>query len=415
MSPSTHKGGVIMPSVSFRTASTKTNIKHNNRERNPTNSDPARTPDNINFVQRDIAEVYAELFQPSLDKYNHSMKRSDRKIDDYYKKSLHDKKTKEQHEIIVQVGTIDDSKQYWEKYKDILTEYMTDFQDRNEHLKVYNAVLHLDEATPHLHINFVPYADYDKGLKRRVNFEKAMKQQGFNTFLDWRTTEVSTLEHLMNVRNLKRDLVGTHEKYLSPQEYKNITHEIVKQANEQKQAIIQEIQSQKFILVEANNIDTLAPKKSITGVYKLTEPEMSHYKATLKENQVLKSENSALSKDLIQKKTENGWLITLLDKLKLKALKIMEQKIIDLKAEVQNLMKSIYQKDQQLESQENKFANETDQLKDKFSWAEEIIETNPVLNQKYQDGKVNYIKRMAFERRQQSKGKNNLRDYSQGR
>jgi hypothetical protein len=40
---------------------------------------------------------------------------------------------------------------------EILDEFMNDFQKRNPRLYVFSAHLHTDKATPHLHIDFVPY------------------------------------------------------------------------------------------------------------------------------------------------------------------------------------------------------------------------------------------------------------------
>lgn len=37
----------------------------------------------------------------------------------------------------------------------VLDEYMKGFQERNPQLRVFSAHLHMDEATPHLHIDFV--------------------------------------------------------------------------------------------------------------------------------------------------------------------------------------------------------------------------------------------------------------------
>ena len=64
--------------------------------------------------------------------------------------------------------------------KMILDEYYQGFQQRNPHLKVFSAHLHMDEATPHLHIDFVPFTTGSKrGLETRVSLKKALEQQGF--------------------------------------------------------------------------------------------------------------------------------------------------------------------------------------------------------------------------------------------
>lgn len=62
----------------------------------------------------------------------------------------------------------------------ILDEYMQDFQRRNLTLRVFSAHLHMDEATPHLHIDFIPYTTGSKrGLETRVSLKKALAELGF--------------------------------------------------------------------------------------------------------------------------------------------------------------------------------------------------------------------------------------------
>ena len=63
---------------------------------------------------------------------------------------------------------------------ELIRDFADSFQARNPHLRVFNAVIHLDEATPHIHIDFVPFATEQKrGLSTRVSLTKALEQQGF--------------------------------------------------------------------------------------------------------------------------------------------------------------------------------------------------------------------------------------------
>lgn len=223
------KWGAAMPTISFRKSSRHTNIRHNNRERIPKNADPTKSKDNVYF-NLPIQEVYNSVFSEAVADYNSQQKRNDRKIDNYYKKTLHDKKTREQQELIVQVGDfldVEKNPDNWDKFEDILIEYVNGFQKRNPQLALYNAALHQDEATPHLHLNFVPFANYEKGLKRRVNFEKSLKQQGFEDFASWRLNETDVLEKLMNEKGLEREYVGSH-KYAEIKDYKIVAREVEK-------------------------------------------------------------------------------------------------------------------------------------------------------------------------------------------
>lgn len=216
-----------MSSISFHTDIT-TSISHNNRINIYGNKDINldKLNENIYYVQTDIRELYKNEFDDAVNEYNSKQKRNDRKIDDYYKKVLHDKKTEHQRELIVSIGTKHEntSEDILKNKKDILDEYMRNFQERNPNLKVYNAAMHLDEANPHLHINFVPVAHYDKGLKKRVAYEKALKEQGV-TFEQWREKETSFIEDLMRKKGIERTFEGSH-KHMTVREYKELREEI---------------------------------------------------------------------------------------------------------------------------------------------------------------------------------------------
>lgn len=229
-----------MPSISFRKSGHHTSINHNNRVFKNKNVDESRTKNNIIFIQEDIKKTYSIIFDKSVNEYNQTQKRADRKINNYYEKIKNDKKTNVQQELIIQIGDITNAEENWDKYKNILNEYAKKFIETNKNLVVYNAALHLDEATPHLHINFVPVGHYEKGLKCRVSFDKAIKEQGFETFTDWRNVEISKIESMMNDLGLERELVGSHD-YQEIKDYKFIKNEIDKEINRLKNNNIQDI------------------------------------------------------------------------------------------------------------------------------------------------------------------------------
>lgn len=220
-------------SVSLKKATNKTNIKHNNRvmnekekERN-SHIDPSRSHENKYLVQKDVKKLYQEEFGEVLEKYNAKQKRNDRKIDDYYKHIQSSKKTSLQQEMIVQVGDMKDFnyRADYEKANEILLEWFKGFEKRNPNLKVYNAVIHNDEASPHMHVNFVPVASgYKRGLEKQVSFDRAIMQQDVKLdktrpFDDWREKEVRSLEKILQEHGIERKLVGTNE-YKDVNEYK---------------------------------------------------------------------------------------------------------------------------------------------------------------------------------------------------
>lgn len=202
-------------------------LAHNNRENvhgNP-DIDTSRTHQNICYVKRDIQELYHEVFDKAVADYNAKQKRSDRKIDDYYKKILHDKKTEHQRELIVAIGKADDEDICFEFKRDVLDWYMKDFQQRNPNLKVYNAVMHLDEANPHLHINYVPVYEASRGLAKRVGQNKAIEQQGFESFEEWRANETNIIGQELKELGVERQYKGSHS-YMRVGEYKIYAEEL---------------------------------------------------------------------------------------------------------------------------------------------------------------------------------------------
>ncbi|MGL4796894.1 MAG: plasmid recombination protein [Paraclostridium sp.] len=216
-----------MTTISFHTDKT-TSISHNNRTNIYGNKDIdlSKLSSNIYYIKKDIKDFYAEEFSEAVNEYNLNQKRSDRKINDYYKKILNDKKTEHQRELIVSIGGKEEniSDEIINNKRNILDEYMKNFQKRNPNLKVYNAVMHLDEANPHLHINYVPVANYTRGLKKRVSHENALKEQGVS-FKEWRDSETNFIEAIMNQKGLERGFKGSH-KHMSVKEYKELKIEM---------------------------------------------------------------------------------------------------------------------------------------------------------------------------------------------
>ena len=112
--------------------------------------------------------------------------------------------------------------------RQVLDEYYRGFQERNPQLKVFSAHLHLDEATPHLHIDFVPFTTGSKrGLDTRVSLKQALATQGFkggsrgNTeWNQWVFSEKEQLAKVMERYEIEWEQKGIHEKHLSVLDYK---------------------------------------------------------------------------------------------------------------------------------------------------------------------------------------------------
>lgn len=198
----------------------KGSLSHNNREFTAKNIDPLRTPDNIVFVQQDLGETYHQLFDEAVERYNARQKRNDRKINDYFEhlfnrppsKSVIEgaNKQKSFYEHLVYIGTKNDSAVGTtdaEKTAECLREYMEGFQARNPNLYVFNAVMHLDEATPHLHIDYIPLGHYSRGLEVRNAKNRALDEMGFGNDAHsnnrWRLREWEVLRDICNAHGIE--------------------------------------------------------------------------------------------------------------------------------------------------------------------------------------------------------------------
>ena len=209
----------------------KGSLSHNRRDFIAENVDSSRTPLNVEYCNEDIRAVYHELFDNALARYNEKQTRRDRVIDDYYEKIRTGKQEKLFEELIIQIGNKDDmnaSSENGQLARQMLDEYMQSFQQRNPTLRVFSAHLHMDEATPHLHIDFIPFTTGSKrGLETRVSLKKALEALGFtggtksHTELNqWIESEKQALASIMARHDIEWEQKGTHEEHLSVLDYK---------------------------------------------------------------------------------------------------------------------------------------------------------------------------------------------------
>ena len=209
----------------------KGSLSHNRRDFIAENVDSSRTPLNVEYRNEDIRAVYHELFDDALAHYNEKQIRRDRVIDDYYEKIRTGKQEKLFEELIIQIGNKDDmnaTSENGQLARQMLDEYMQSFQQRNPTLRVFSAHLHMDEATPHLHIDFIPFTTGSKrGLETRVSLKKALEALGFTggtksrTELNqWIEAKKQALASIMARHDIEWEQKGTHEEHLSVLDYK---------------------------------------------------------------------------------------------------------------------------------------------------------------------------------------------------
>ena len=221
-------------SVSFRVDSGF--IDHNNRVITAHNVDISRTSDNVTYTKIDLHDFYEQIFGEALAEYNAKQKRADRQILDYYEHVKNSGKCKLFYEVVVQFGDLHDcvlGSENWNTAKSMLNEYMLDFEKRNPNLKVFNAVMHLDESTPHLHIDFVPVAHKgQRGMPLKNSMSGALREQGFsssnrmeNEWTAWSESERSFMEQILLKHSLRREDKNVHRPHLSVEDFKKAAHE----------------------------------------------------------------------------------------------------------------------------------------------------------------------------------------------
>ena len=209
----------------------KGSVNHNSRKFKAENVNGERTHLNIDYCNEPIKKVYHKLFDEALERYNARQTRADRIIDNYYEKIRTSRQEKPFHELIMQIGNRDDTgaeTEFGERAKAALDEYYRGFQTRNPNLYVFSAHIHMDEATPHIHIDFVPFTTGSKrGLDTRVSLKQALAAQGFKggsrgatEWNQWVQSEKEQLALVMERYSFEWEQKGTHEQHLSVLDYK---------------------------------------------------------------------------------------------------------------------------------------------------------------------------------------------------
>lgn len=244
----------------------KGNLRHNNRIFTSNNVNVDRTKDNIVLKQQTLQDAYNECFGQATAEYNAKQKRKGRRITDYYQSLFgvsadsaeansvlqSKEKTKSFYEDIVQIGDMHDTgcvsnPQAAEKAKQALIEYANGFAERNPRFHVFNAVIHMDEATPHLHIDYIPVASgYSRGLTVQNGYNRALEQMGFTGdygFKRWREKERDVFCEICKSYGLDpkpKELEESRDYTYTPDEYRRLMRKAEKtlqKANEKASEI----------------------------------------------------------------------------------------------------------------------------------------------------------------------------------
>lgn len=267
----------------------KGSLSHNNREFTARNIDSSRTPNNIVFVQQALSEAYHQLFDEAVERYNAKQKRKDRRIGDYFEHLFNrppsksvitgTNKQKSFYEHLVYIGTRKDTAVGTpdaEITTECLREYMEGFQARNPNLYVFNAVLHLDESTPHLHINYIPVGHFAHGLEVRNAKNKALDEMGFGNDAKlndlWRRSEWDVLKNICNAHDIEisepkksRGYSFTVEEYGEHQDRINALNAEIERLTAERDEAVAEFEKVSRKKVKLTEIDSVETGKTVFG------------------------------------------------------------------------------------------------------------------------------------------------------
>lgn len=270
----------------------KGSIAHNERKFIAENVDAARTIRNVVLQSENVKDIYHELFDEAIERYNAKQKRKDRKIKDYYEHIRTGKQEKVFHEAIFQIGNKDDTgclSREGQIARLALLDFAKDFQKRNPQFRVFGIYLHMDEATPHLHIDFVPYVTGSKrGPDTRVSMKQALASRGFvgkgreNTeYNQWMESEKQELAKIAERYGMIWEQKGTHREHLDVLNFK-------KEQREQEVAALVEQKAQL--------------QKETAACHELADHLHEELKQTGDELQKKKAERAQVAKEVEQAK-----------------------------------------------------------------------------------------------------------------
>lgn len=319
-------------------------VAHNRRTYIAENVDQTRTHLNIEYCYTPIEDAYHQLFDEAQAEYNAKQKRKDRRIENYYEKICQGDQEKPFYEVIFQVGNKEDMSATGENAelaKTILDKFYHSFLERNPQLHVYSAHLQMDEATPHLHIDFIPFTTGSKrGLSTRVSLKQALADHGItgegSSLTEralWVQKEKESLAAIMLEHGIEWEQKDEHREHLSVLEFKREKRkeelaeleQSIERVQQQQVSIkaVEQVEAKPLpltskVAVEREDFQTLV---TAAQKYVVQEKQESKLKKLLKEakktiadlkakNESLVTELSAVKAELAEYKSVRGRLRT---------------------------------------------------------------------------------------------------------
>lgn len=369
---------------------------HNRREYEkyglviPSNIDPTKMHLNVTLVDKDIQEAYEEIFGESLRRYNKKQSREDRKIKNYYEKIKKSKNGEKLfYEDVLQWGKMEDFEEHpelREKAKEALILYAETFESRNPNLKVIGAYIHMDEASPHLHLDYIPVAHgYSRGMDTRNSLDKAMKEMGYhpekesklnNATKLWKENERAFFGEICRRKGLDVEAEREARGSLSVEEYKEAKERMLTPIREEKE---KELEKLKFYMDTSRKLTDPKRKEDVglrnprNGEKKTYTPlpELKRrYDRLIGEIEQKTQEASSLDSDIYKKGREAKHLDVAVQMKELN-IQTLSDKINNKRSELTNLEDEAKQKSDKLKELDDQIDSKSSEME---RLADEVIQ-----------------------------------------
>lgn len=225
-----------MPTVSI--AKGRGYLNHNDRSIDRVSEkswDPELSRNNIICRNIPIQDAYEQLFGKALSEYNQrqiDVNHPERQIKNYFDHISRSKQEKPFYEFVVAFGNMNDKDtEIYPVLQRCLSDYVTDFEERNPNFKVFQKIVHLDEkGIDHAHIDFIPVSTHNKrGLNVKNSFRGALKEMGYTgktAFLDWRQSEEKYMAEILERHGLEFERGSGRDEHLNVRQYQEEAREI---------------------------------------------------------------------------------------------------------------------------------------------------------------------------------------------
>ena len=340
--------------------------KHNLRKYDD-NNNLIMTIKGTSSLVEDTKNLYYELFNESLEKYNEKQTRPDRKIDDYFYHISNDKEHDLACEIIIELGDLD----YWAdkslnvqyKMNEVFKEQVEALELIVPNFKVANATIHFYESSPHLHIIGVPFKeDCKRGLERQVGKSTIFTKESLSIIQDkmrdhciMSFNKTYNVDYTLKIKEQGRNEdinVADMKKYTNVKKEKKKYKEQLNKLNEKTNTL-------------SNNTDKINNMIDSLKVSKLN-----------KDNYIISKDKIDEIKDYLELTTSTTKTLRDLNKID-SILNKFENDLKQHKNEVELLEKKVYSRDIEITRLNNQLVSkneEIDKLEDKVDNLQEIVD-----------------------------------------